>query len=779
MKIFSPFTAFVCATSSILIIIACCILSSSSVTTIISAASKSSSAETQNIINFNKWLHKLDSDVKIHLRKDVSTGVGNQLFTNVSVISKGDSVLKLPLSYVLCDEILTNPQYDGSVEYHQIMKRQIGKAEDRIALAVMTERSLRGLSKWEPWIKVLPEIGVGLYLPHLWPAHLRKLILPVRIRESVNSYSRQVRDHFKNDLDVPLRLLREHVRGTLQRNNIKGVSVKQLDEDFSLKRYLWAHAVVASRAWNLAGRKYLVPGADMFNHDYDVEDKAFDYKRDTNIKTGRSQKFTYFHLVHDPNRKKPSNNINKSPDGLVELKESERKNEAYVEVLSDRRNSNKNTELFESYGDSADAIYFQYLGFVASDVEELILASIVPPTEDAPPRIDLQLFAKAWEPSMSRNRRDCLEIELEPPLALIKRTKEQKEEERSKQQGSNPLYEGGKNPYGADSNNVNGDNNNNNGGGQDEDDDDNDRPPFQDPPKPMVAWARRMLNVGGIDGYDTKDAKVCVRFGEIHPLHWLFHYMTQLPPTIAAKNPCIEKTVDPLSSHTPDTRLYPAASVMLRKIKNCLVKAYGGTLAHANNTLRAAAAMTNDIARRVLPQTFDINDRNEVQHFEDTVLDDAMEAKKIKCRIAGVTDREKCFTGYPDIVKSELAPQTSFTGSGNALGEGEIGDPELGVHSSALDVARLMTLRYSLQQRMILMEIQQKLEKKRVKAKTLLENILDAKRKGIENDGAGGEEDEETAAEKKKQNQKKKKRQEIVDDTDNDDEEREIAAGDL
>lgn len=748
MKVITPFTSlFLCSSPSLLsvtsssssknsfvtvvvvVVALCCLFCVSTAAAFASPSDAVDFVTANKIRRFNKWLANLDKDIKIHLDKKDAIA-GNQIFTNVSVIAKGESILKLPLSHVFCDEILTKTpaDYEGAVEYSQILKRHVRRSEDRIALSVMTERALRGLSKWEPWIKVLPEIGVGLYLPHLWPEHVRKLITPIKVRDSVNSMATQLRKTFKDELQVPLRLLREHVRISLRKHHSSssgGVSDKKLDDDFSLQRYLWAHAVVASRAWNLLGKKYLVPGADMFNHDYDVEDKNYDYKRDTLIRPSRSQKFTIFHLIHDSSAvqsqqrttKESEENLNSNNDHADDgeaksVNDGEKKKPSsaspYVELLSDRRNAVKNSELFESYGDSPDSVYFQYLGFVASDVEDMILAAVVPPSEAAPPHLDLPLFAQAWSAATNRNRRDCLEMELETPLPVVARKKKSIENKDGEEEGGQPQQGQGREQQDDDNNN------------------DNTRaPPFQDPPKPQVAWARRMLGVGGSSGYDG-EAKVCVRFGEVHPLHWLFHYMTQLPPTIAAKNSCIEKTVDPLSVYTPDTRLYPSAKVLLRNLKKCLIKSFGGPIAHANNTIRAVAAMTNDIARRVLPNTFGVEDRREVQHFEDTVIDDAMEAKIIKCRINGVVDRKRCFAGFNHIIESDLAPEENFAnGARKALGVGAIGDKELNVPAKAIDVAHLMRLRYSLQQRMILLETQQRLEMKRVSARDTLEKILE------------------------------------------------------
>ena len=108
---------------------------------------------------------------------------------------------------------------------------------------------------------------------------------------------------------------------------------KLLGEDIAFDDYLWARGVLSTRAWHLQGEEYLIPVAGMFNHALDDEDLSFDW---TKYKGMRSQKFLTYHSLLT------------NGDAIVK---------------SDR-NVAQNNQVFESYGDNTNAIYFQHHGFV-------------------------------------------------------------------------------------------------------------------------------------------------------------------------------------------------------------------------------------------------------------------------------------------------------------------------------------------------------------------------------------------------------------------------------
>lgn len=708
-----------------------------------SSSSSNNNDETteRHMRKFNEWLGSLDPDLKVHLRRDLAGGLGYGVYTNSSV-KKGESILTLPMSYVLCEETLTMEpsKYDG-VDYWKVLST-VQRRDDQITLAVMTERALRSKSKFAPWIRVLPEVGVGLYLPHMWPPALRKGILPTPVRESIEAMASSMKPNFEA-LSVPLRILKEHVKMQLRKsnsgssNNGKAVSADSVEKDFSLERYKWAHSIVTSRAWNIAGRKYLVPGADMFNHDYDVEDCAFDFKRDSTVRPLRSQKFTMFHLAHGGKYPLPPGAAFDSGAAASDSADAETENKtkpsikrstpppprrsgAYVELISDRSVPNANEEIFESYGDSTDSIYFQYLGFVASDIETMLVQTIAPASDTQPPHLDLDFFAKIWarKSNTNRNRRECLEMELLEPAPVRRANK-------TAGDASKVVVA---TPSAASSSSSSGSGDNNNDNAEDEE------PPFFNVAKKMVHWAKRLLGLGGTDGTDK--ATVCIRFGEVHPLHFVFHYMTQLPPAAVLKSSCFQDNVEPLTRHEPTTQLYPAVKLLLRQMRRCLRKSAAAAasvgensdtakLADVNTTLRAYAAMTNDIAKRLLPENFGIEKQADVNRIMDHIIDDALSAMIIRCRMRGVNNREQCFAGYSSVLESGLAPESSFGSSAgssiyNVLGGGDTTAEQ----ALSQDVANLMRLRLSLQQRMLVVEAQRRIEMKRSGAKKKFAQLM-------------------------------------------------------
>ena len=175
-----------------------------------------------------------------------------------------------------------------------------------------------------------------------------------------------------------------------------------------------------------------------------------------------------------------------------------------------------------------------------------------------------------------------------------------------------------------------------------------------------------------------------------------------------------------------------------------------------------------------------------VQHFEDNVIDDAIEAKIIKCRIDGILERSQCFAGFSHLLEADMPPEDTWekkmknanTVKTSSSGKTtvEIGDKELGVPAAALDVANLMRIRFSLQQKMILLQTQERLERKRVDAVTTQQEILEALA-----EGSGV--DDNTAAnvkkETKKNNKKNAKKDGIVQKSEFDEDDENGALGDL
>eukprot|EP01059_Diplonema_ambulator_P013820 TRINITY_DN24471_c0_g1_i1.p1 TRINITY_DN24471_c0_g1~~TRINITY_DN24471_c0_g1_i1.p1 ORF type:complete len:354 (+),score=117.42 TRINITY_DN24471_c0_g1_i1:70-1131(+) len=176
--------------------------------------------------------------------------------------------------------------------------------DEWLAAWLVLEKAKGGWSKWAGWLDVLPKsFENGLHFDKRTLAATE----PPHTRADLGKYVNQVTNSFK--------AFEKAVPGA------------------TLAQYKWAKSVLATRAWHLKGKEYLVPGAGMFNHAMDSEDEAFTFKKATGI---RSQKFLKYHEVLG--------------DGTA--------------VVYSDRSVGGGEELYESYGDNTNAIYYMYHGFV-------------------------------------------------------------------------------------------------------------------------------------------------------------------------------------------------------------------------------------------------------------------------------------------------------------------------------------------------------------------------------------------------------------------------------
>eukprot|EP01060_Flectonema_neradi_P031066 TRINITY_DN4629_c0_g1_i1.p1 TRINITY_DN4629_c0_g1~~TRINITY_DN4629_c0_g1_i1.p1 ORF type:complete len:479 (+),score=69.27 TRINITY_DN4629_c0_g1_i1:90-1439(+) len=170
---------------------------------------------------------------------------------------------------------------------------------------LVNERSKSSSSRFYVWLKMLPE---KFSTPLQYSDAEVDLIEP----EDMKSAVKKNRDDAKRSWAM-----------------LKSI----LDRDVDFEAYKWAKCILATRAWHMRGDEYLVPVAGMFNHDLDDDDHAYDWRKDTGE---RSQKFLTYHTL--------------TSDGDA--------------VVRSDRHVQPSDQVFESYGDNVNAIYFQYHGFV-------------------------------------------------------------------------------------------------------------------------------------------------------------------------------------------------------------------------------------------------------------------------------------------------------------------------------------------------------------------------------------------------------------------------------
>jgi len=104
-------------------------------------------------------------------------------------------------------------------------------------------------------------------------------------------------------------------------------------EKMKYEDYVWAKHMIESRAWHLRGKQYLVPMADFFNHRPHPSVKYEDYVPDM-----RGEFFEKHHRVTD----------------------------CCAEIVADR-DAEKGSQVYETYGDNTNYIYFMYHGFIPDE----------------------------------------------------------------------------------------------------------------------------------------------------------------------------------------------------------------------------------------------------------------------------------------------------------------------------------------------------------------------------------------------------------------------------
>jgi hypothetical protein len=273
-------------------------------------------------------------------------------------VTDKEPVMAVPMRLVVSLEMLKQKPYGSIVVSPSVQE------EDSLALGVLVENGLGNRSELAAWLRVLPRVGAELSPPHTWPRRERDAIEP----RSYQHDAQRTADDMKNAYAS----LRQRTRAI--QNAIQYVRGQTSDKSFDITEadFMWARALLDTRAWNVNGRKYFIPGPDMFNHAPDQEDRKYDPTKRPRQQP-RSQKFVHYHRVDVRDAK---------VSGI---------SEPAAVVLSDRSGVTRDNELFESYGDNTDFIYFNYHGFVPSTPEDF-----VPQNRSVSSREERKVLAENW-----------------------------------------------------------------------------------------------------------------------------------------------------------------------------------------------------------------------------------------------------------------------------------------------------------------------------------------------------------------------------------------------
>ncbi|CUG94324.1 membrane-associated protein, putative [Bodo saltans] len=296
------------------------------------AASNDPLHYTQRAADLNTWLRFQTSHVSPPLIEVAATeamGLGVVVGREgAHRIRAGTRLLELPINATFCRERLAQRQattHEGG--YGSILAQ--ADEEQMVTLSILTEYALGDASQFAPWIRAMPTPD-EIQTPFQWSKEERQLIEPRSLAQMVATVERSVRQGFDNAKRYisPLQAFVKKRKATVSPRN---------DDAFSFERYCWARSLVDTRAWNMQGKKYLVPVADFFNHDEDEHDRAYSFTYHVHA---RSQKFMDYHMI------------------------SHSKGVKVLRVLSDRDGGAAGSPLCESYGDNTNDIYLPYHGFL-------------------------------------------------------------------------------------------------------------------------------------------------------------------------------------------------------------------------------------------------------------------------------------------------------------------------------------------------------------------------------------------------------------------------------
>ncbi|CAL1128097.1 unnamed protein product [Cladocopium goreaui] len=155
-------------------------------------------------------------------------------------LKAGDTLLRVPSSLHI------SPSYVRSTE----LGKTFSSIDDSalLALGLMAEAAKGEEGKWWPYIRMLPSSD-ELHIPLLWPEDERKQLLK------------------GSPLDVATE--QQLLQLTEQWNDIAAV-IKELGLDsqsWTKEKWLWAHAIVLTRALPFGNELSLIPGLDLANHE--------------------------------------------------------------------------------------------------------------------------------------------------------------------------------------------------------------------------------------------------------------------------------------------------------------------------------------------------------------------------------------------------------------------------------------------------------------------------------------------------------------------------------
>jgi histone-lysine N-methyltransferase SETD3 len=225
-------------------------------------------------------------------------------------VKKYDPVISVPIDYVICRKTALKTEDQKA----RVAFGSLRDESDLVALFVLRELAMGKESKWAPYLSVLPkDVALPCFFTDTELAALQDPHEAHKARETKNNY--------KNQFD--------NLKKTSVVDKVFSGTDKKLQNKYNnLGMYMWASALVGSRALTMQGKRFLVPLSDMFNYQWEGVERVAD----------NGAHFLRTHKLSD-----------KSFD------------------VSADRDCKAGEQLFEDYGDNDNYLYLQHHGFVPNN----------------------------------------------------------------------------------------------------------------------------------------------------------------------------------------------------------------------------------------------------------------------------------------------------------------------------------------------------------------------------------------------------------------------------
>ncbi|KAF8101943.1 hypothetical protein N665_0201s0239 [Sinapis alba] len=201
--------------------------------------SQAQAALDKECIDFLPWLEQV-AGAKITNTLSIGKSVyGRTLFAS-KVIHAGDCILKVPFNaQITPDELPTDVRVSLTDEVGNIGK---------LAALVMIERNTGQNSRWFPYISRLPQLS-DMHSTIFWGENELNVIRCSAVHKETVKQKAQI----EKDFSLVAQAFKQHLHNVIERP--------------ALENFMYAYALVGSRAWETSKGISLIPFADFMNHD--------------------------------------------------------------------------------------------------------------------------------------------------------------------------------------------------------------------------------------------------------------------------------------------------------------------------------------------------------------------------------------------------------------------------------------------------------------------------------------------------------------------------------